>query len=138
MLSQCCVMCKGLVSIGHQALYATQHSTLTLTLNFGARSEQRRHLLLYFPGNYRWSSAFINMMGSAGKAGPTSASCTRSAAVEGKGPKTTTLVRRVREVADGVRAHAKVRNGGHRVSAAAAYLRACKLQQMAERFRTPR
>jgi tripartite-type tricarboxylate transporter receptor subunit TctC len=33
-----------------------------------------------FPGNYRWSSAFINMMGSAPTAPPTSANCTRSAA----------------------------------------------------------
>ena len=43
------------------------------------------------------------------------------------------------KVADGVRAHAeKFEGGGHRFSAAHAYLRACNYYQMAERFRTPK
>jgi len=35
---------------------------------------------MYFPGNYRWSAAFINMIGSIAYGERKSASCTRSAA----------------------------------------------------------
>jgi dienelactone hydrolase len=96
---------------------------------------------MYFPGNYRWSSAFINMMGSAAYGGSDI----------GELHKIGTLLKNAApeddnawfgacaKVADGVRAHAEgFEKNGHRVSAAAAYLRACHYYQMAERFRTPK
>ncbi len=96
---------------------------------------------MYFPGNYRWSAAFINMMGSA----------TYGGADIGELHKIGTLLKGAAPdddaawfdacltVAGGVRAHAeKFESSGHRVSAAAAYLRACNYYQMAERFRTPK
>ncbi len=96
---------------------------------------------MYFPGNYRWSSAFINMMGSAAYGGSDI----------GELHKIGTLLKNATpdddnawfeacaRVADGVRAHAEgFEKNGHRVSAAATYLRACNYYQMAERFRTPK
>ena len=96
---------------------------------------------MYFPGNYRWSAAFINMMGSAAYGGSDIGelhkigTLLKGAAPEDDGAWFDACVK----VADGVRGHAeKFEATGHRFSAAAAYLRACHYYQMAERFRTPK
>ncbi len=96
---------------------------------------------MYLPGNYRWSAAFINMLGAAPYGG----------ADIGELDKIGRLLRgraaeddeawfaACAQVADGVRGHAQRFDGsGHRVAAAHAYLRACNYYQMAERFRTPK
>src|SRR5262245_38900882 len=96
---------------------------------------------MYFPGNYRWSAAFINMLGSAAYGG----------ADIGEVDRIGRLLRHCApdddaawfdactRVADEVRANAqRFDRTGHPVSAAHAYLRACQYFQMAERFRTPK
>lgn len=96
---------------------------------------------MYFPGNYRWSAAFINMLGSAPYGGAEIGELYKiGRLLKDRAPEDDeawfdACVR----VADGVRAYAeKFDAGGHRVSAAHAYLRACNYYQMAERFRTPK
>jgi dienelactone hydrolase len=96
---------------------------------------------MYFPGNYRWSAAFINMMGSAAYGGSDIGELHRiGRLLQGKQPDDDAAwFDACVKVADGVRAHAeKFETGGHRYSAAHAYLRACNYYQMAERFRTPK
>lgn len=96
---------------------------------------------MYFPGNYRWSAAFINMMGSAAYGGADIGELDRiGRLLKGKGAEDDEAwFDACLKVADGVRAHAeKFEAGGHRFSAAHAYLRACNYYQMAERFRTPK
>ena len=96
---------------------------------------------MYFPGNYRWSAAFINMMGSATYGGSDIGELHKiGTLLKGAAPDDDAAwFDACLTVADGVRAHAeKFESGGHRVSAAAAYLRACNYYQMAERFRTPK
>ncbi len=96
---------------------------------------------MYFPGNYRWSAAFINMMGSAAYGGSDIGELHKiGTLLKGAAPEDDDAwFDACAKVADGVRAHAeKFEAGGHRVSAAAAYLRACNYYQMAERFRTPK
>jgi dipeptidyl aminopeptidase/acylaminoacyl peptidase len=96
---------------------------------------------MYFPGNYRWSSAFINMIGSASYGGSEFAELHRiGTLLKGKEPEDDAAwFDACAKVADGVRAYAEQWEGaGHRFSAAAAYLRACNYYQMAERFRTPK
>src|SRR6186997_625852 len=96
---------------------------------------------MYFPGNYRWSAAFINMMGSAAYGGSDIGELHRiGLLLQGKQPDDDAAwFDACAKIADGVRAHAeKFEAGGHRYSAAHAYLRACNYYQMAERFRTPK
>ncbi|MEK7231045.1 MAG: alpha/beta hydrolase [Pseudomonadota bacterium] len=96
---------------------------------------------MYFPGNYRWSAGFINMLSAAPYGGSEIGELhkigrmLKDKAPEDDGAWFDACVK----VADGVRGHAeKFDRSGHRVSAAHAYLRACNYYQMAERFRTPK
>lgn len=96
---------------------------------------------MYFPGNYRWSAAFINMLGSAPYGGAEIGELYKiGRLLKDKAPEDDEAwFDACVQVADGVRAYAeKFDAGGHRVSAAHAYLRACNYYQMAERFRTPK
>ena len=96
---------------------------------------------MYFPGNYRWSAEFINMMGTAVFGGSDIGELHKiGTLVKGVGPEDDDAwFNACAKVADGVRALAeKYESTGHRVSAAGAYLRACNYYQMAERFRTPK
>ena len=96
---------------------------------------------MYFPGNYRWSSAFINMLGSAPYGGSEIGELDRiGRLLKGKAPEDDQAwFDACNTVADTVTAFANERSqSGHRYSAAAAYLRAANYYQMAERFRTPK
>ena len=96
---------------------------------------------MYFPGNYRWSAAFINMMGSAAYGGSDIGELHKiGQLLKDKAPEDDEAwFDACLRVADGVRVHAeKFEGSGHRYSAAHAYLRACNYYQMAERFRTPK
>jgi dienelactone hydrolase len=96
---------------------------------------------MYFPGNYRWSAAFINMMGSIAYGGAEIGELHKiGRLLKGKAPDDDQAwFDACVKVAEGVRAYAeKWDRGGHRHAAAHAYLRACNYYQMAERFRTPK
>ncbi|MDB5902112.1 MAG: dipeptidyl aminopeptidase/acylaminoacyl-peptidase, partial [Betaproteobacteria bacterium] len=96
---------------------------------------------MYFPGNYRWSAAFINMMGSAPYGGSDIGELHKiGQLLKDKAPEDDEAwFDACAKVADGVREQGrKFEDGGHRYSAAASYLRACNYYQMAERFRTPK
>ena len=96
---------------------------------------------MYFPGNYRWSAGFINMLGSAPYGGAEIAELHRiGRMLKDKAPEDDDAwFDACLEVAGGVRAYAeKWDRSGHRQSAAHAYLRACNYYQMGERFRTPK
>jgi dienelactone hydrolase len=96
---------------------------------------------MYFPGNYRWSAAFINMLGSATYGGAEIGELHKiGRLLKDKGPEDDEAwFHACVKVADGVRAYAeKWDKAGHRYSAAHAYLRSCNYYQMAERFRTPK
>ncbi len=95
---------------------------------------------MYFPDDYRWSAAVINMLGAAtfGAAdiGEIHAIGRR---VQGRIGDDRAWFEACVEVADGISAFAAEReSSGHRVSAAAAWRRACVIYQMGERFRTPK
>src|SRR6185295_17366072 len=84
---------------------------------------------------------FINMMGSAAYGGSDIGELHKiGQLLKGKGAEDDEAwFDACAKVADGVRAHAeKFEGAGHRISAAAAYLRASNYYQMAERFRTPK
>jgi dienelactone hydrolase len=96
---------------------------------------------MYFPGNYRWSAAFVNMLGSIAYGGAEMGELHKiGRMLKGKAAEDDEAwFDACVKVADGVRAHAeKWDKSGHRYSAAHAYLRACNYYQMAERFRTPK
>ncbi len=96
---------------------------------------------MYFPGNYRWSAGFINMLGSGAFGGSDIGELHKiGALLKDKDPEDDDAwFYACQKVADGVRVHAeKFAATGHRISASAAYLRACNYYQMAERFRTPK
>jgi hypothetical protein len=96
---------------------------------------------MYFPGNYRWSAAFINMLGSAPYGGADIGELHRiGQLLKDKAPEDDDAwFDACAKVADRVRVHAEgFEASGHRYSAAHAYLRACNYYQMAERFRTPK
>ncbi|MGH8519607.1 MAG: alpha/beta hydrolase family protein [Panacagrimonas sp.] len=96
---------------------------------------------MYFPGNYRWSAAFINMIGSIAFGGAEIGELHKiGRMLKGKAPDDDEAwFDACLKVAEGVRACAeKWDKGGYRPSAAHAYLRACNYYQMAERFRTPK
>ncbi|MGH8638693.1 MAG: alpha/beta hydrolase family protein [Burkholderiales bacterium] len=95
---------------------------------------------MYFPDDYRWSAAVVNMLGSA----------TFGTADIGEVHQIGRLVRdkigdddawfdACVQVGDRVKAFAAERESSdHRISAASAYRRACAIYQMGERFRTPK
>src|SRR5215510_7915352 len=96
---------------------------------------------MYFPGNYRWSAAYVNMLGRGAYGGAEISELHKiGRMLEGKAADDdeawfSAFVR----VADEVRGHAeRFRASGHPVSAASFYLRACHYYQMGERFRTPK
>lgn len=96
---------------------------------------------MYFPGNYRWSAAFINMIGSIAYGGAEMGELHKiGRMLKDKGPEDDAAwFGACVKVADGVRGYAeKWEQQGHRYPAAHAYLRACNYYQMAERFRTPK
>ena len=96
---------------------------------------------MYFPGNYRWSAGFINMLSSAPYGGAEIGELHKiGIALRDKAPEDDEAwFHACLKVADGVRAHAaKFEHGGHRYAASHAYLRACNYYQMGERFRTPK
>ena len=96
---------------------------------------------MYFPGNYRWSAAFINMLGSVAYGGAEIGELHRiGGMLKGKAADDDAAwFDACAKVADGVRGYAeKWDKAGHRYAAAHAYLRACNYYQMAERFRTPK
>ena len=95
-------------------------------------------VFMYFPGNYRWSAGFINMLSSAPYGGSRLGLHKIGTMLKGKAAEDDEAwFDACVKVADGVRAHAqKFDKDGHPVSAAHAYLRACNYYQMAERFRT--
>ncbi len=96
---------------------------------------------MYFPGNYRWSAAFINMIGCIAYGGAEIGELHKiGRMLKDKGPEDDgAWFDACVKVADGVRAYAeKWDQQGYRFSAAHAYLRACNYYQMAERFRTPK
>jgi dienelactone hydrolase len=94
---------------------------------------------MYFPGNYRWSAAFVNMLGRASYGGTDISELHKiGRLLEGKTDDGAWFDACV-TVADEVRGHAeRFAAAGHPVSAAAFYLRACHYYQMGERFRTPK
>ncbi len=96
---------------------------------------------MYFPGNYRWSAAFINMVGSIAYGGAEIGELHKiGRMLKGRAPDDDEAwFHACVKVAEGVRAYAgKWDESGHRHSAAHAYLRACNYYQMGERFRTPK
>ena len=96
---------------------------------------------MYFPGNYRWSAAFVNMLGRASYGGTDISELHKAGRMlQGKrADDDEAWFDAFRAIADEVRGHAeKFGATGHPVSAAAFYLRACHYYQMAERFRTPK
>src|SRR5688572_31915570 len=81
---------------------------------------------MYFPGNYRWSSAFINMIGSAAYGGSDFGELHKiGRLLKDKAPEDDDAwFDACKKVADGVRGYAeKFEGAGHRYSAAHAYLR---------------
>ena len=96
---------------------------------------------MYFPGNYRWSAAFINMIGSIAYGGAEIGELHKiGRMLKDRAPDDDEAwFHACVKVADGVRAYAeKWDKSGHRHAAAHAYLRACNYYQMGERFRTPK
>ncbi len=96
---------------------------------------------MYFPGNYRWSAAFVNMLGRTPYGGADISELHKiGRLLEGKGAEDDEAwFEACVRVADEVRSHAeRFRASRHPISAAAFYLRACHYYQMGERFRTPK
>ena len=95
---------------------------------------------MYFPDDYRWSAAVINMLGSATFGSADVGEIHQvGRLVQGKVGDDAAWFEACAQVGDRVRAFAADRDAsGHRISAANAYRRACVLYQMAERFRTPK
>jgi len=104
-------------------------------------SDDYAPLMSYFPGNYRWSAGFINMLSSAPYGGAEIAELHKIARLlKGKAPDDDEAwFEACASVADGVRGYAeRFEREGHRFSAAHAYLRACNYYLFGERFRTPK
>jgi dienelactone hydrolase len=96
---------------------------------------------MYFPGNYRWSAAFVNMLGTAPFGGvDISELHAIGRLLDGKsGDDDEAWFEACVKIADRVRGHAEsFGSGGHPASASSFYLRACHYYQMGERFRTPK
>ena len=96
---------------------------------------------MYFPGNYRWSSAFINMLGRTPYGGTDISELHKvGRQLQGRAASDDEAwFNAFIPVADEVRTRGEAYEAsGHPVSAAAFYLRACHYYQMGERFRTPK
>ncbi len=96
---------------------------------------------MYFPGNYRWSAAFVNMLGRAAFGGSDISELHKiGRLLDGKrGDDDEAWFDACVRVADEVRGHAeRFADAAHAASAASFYLRACHYYQMGERFRTPK
>jgi dienelactone hydrolase len=96
---------------------------------------------MYFPDNYRWSAAFVNMLGRTSYGGSDIGELHKAGRMlmDKRADDDTAWFEAFVRVADEVRGHAdRFRATEHPVSAAAFYLRACHYYQMAERFRTPK
>jgi dienelactone hydrolase len=96
---------------------------------------------MYFPGNYRWSAAFVNMLGRASYGGADISELHKiGRLLAGKGAQDDEAwFDACLTVADEVRGHGdRFEQAGHPVSAAGFHLRACHYYQMGERFRTPK
>jgi len=96
---------------------------------------------MYFPGNYRWSAAFVNMLGTAAFGGVDISELHHiGRLLEGKtGDYDEAWFAACNHVANIVRGHAEqFRAEGHSLAAASFHLRACHYFQMGERFRTPK
>jgi dienelactone hydrolase len=96
---------------------------------------------MYFPGNYRWSAAFLNMLSLTPYGASEIGELYKiGCLLKDKAPDDDAAwFEACVKIADGVLAHAeRFDQSGHPVSAAHAYLRACNYYQMAERFRTPK
>ena len=107
----------------------------------GAPVSEVPRYFMYFPGNYRWSSAFINMLGRTPFGGTDISELHKvGRALQGKAPSDDEAwFDAFMPVADEVLARGETfEASGHPVSAAAFYLRASHYYQMGERFRTPK
>ena len=96
---------------------------------------------MYFPGNYRWSAGFINMLSSSAFGGAEIGELHKiGQMLKDKNPEDDDAwFDACIKVADGVRATAEhFERSRHPVSAASFYLRACNYYEMGERFRTPK
>src|SRR5262245_39577882 len=95
---------------------------------------------MYFPGNYRWSAAFVNMLGRASYGGTGIGELHKiGRALASKDPEDVAWFDARVPIAHAVRSRAeRFAASGHAISAAAFYLRACHYYQMGERFRTPK
>ena len=96
---------------------------------------------MYFPGNYRWSAAFVNMLGRTPYGGADISELHKiGRLLEGKGAEDDEAwFEACLRVADEVRGHAeRLSSVAPSDLAAAFYLRACHYYQMGERFRTPK
>lgn len=95
---------------------------------------------MYYPENYRWSAAYVNMLGRAHYGGSDISELHKiGRLLEGHVGDDTAWYDTFVKVADEVRGHAERFDAGkHPVSAAPFYLRACHYYQMGERFRTPK
>ena len=96
---------------------------------------------MYFPGNYRWSAAFVNMLGTAAFGGVDISELHHiGRLLEGKkADDDEAWFAACNAVANIVRGHAEqFRAERNPLAAASFHLRACHYFQMGERFRTPK
>ena len=96
---------------------------------------------MYFPGNYRWSAAFVNMLGTAAFGGVDISELHHiGRLLEGKkSDDDEAWFHACNDVATIVRGRAEQFRAEHNPLAAASFhLRACHYFQMGERFRTPK
>ena len=93
---------------------------------------------MYFPDNYRWSAAYLNMLGRGSYGGVDINDLHKiGRMLDGKVGDDDAWFHAFVKVADEVRQHADLfRSTEHSVSAASFYLRACHYYQMGERYRT--
>jgi dienelactone hydrolase len=93
---------------------------------------------MYFPGNYRWSAAFVNMLGRGSFGGADISELHKiGRLLDGKDGDDEAWFAACVTVASEVHRHADAfQASGHSISAASFYLRACHYYQMGERFRT--
>jgi dienelactone hydrolase len=95
---------------------------------------------MYYPDNYRWSAAYVNMLGRGHYGGSDISELHKiGRLLEGHVGDDAAWYDAFVKVADEVSGHAnEFRASNHSVSAAPFYLRACHYYQMGERFRTPK
>jgi dienelactone hydrolase len=95
---------------------------------------------MYFPENYRWSAAYVNMLGRGPFGGADISELHKiGRMLQGKVGDDAAWFDAFIQVADEVRGHAeRFASTEHRISAASFHLRACHYYQMGERFRTPK